>query len=322
MTENKPILLHRAIIASFVLLLTITSISLQAQNNSFTLTQVKAYPFPTDLTSSNEGSKIAWAFNEEGKRNIYVAEGPTFTSRRLTSYLNDDGQALSSISISNTGKWVVYIRGGDFGSNWDDALPVNPTFATTLPKVQIWSILFTGGEPILLGEGESPIISPDGTKVVFTKSGQIWMIDIDGSAPAEKIFTARGSNDQPNWSPDGSKLAFRSNRGDHSFIGIYKDAENPIAWMAPSFYRDHTPRWSPDSRRIAFIRQSGRGGVPQPVLEARHNPWKIMIGDLATEKAIEISSFDLGNADFVDVGCGKGKVILVWKKYFSHLLQY
>jgi SAM-dependent methyltransferase len=44
--------------------------------------------------------------------------------------------------------------------------------------------------------------------------------------------------------------------------------------------------------------------------------WTSIIKE-ATEKAIEISSFDLTNADFIDVGCGKGKVLLVWKKYFS-----
>jgi hypothetical protein len=124
------------LIASILILSTVHQ-SLQAQNKSFTLKQVKSYPFPTGLTASAEGSKIAWASNEEGKRNIYVAEGPKFESRRLTSYLKDDGQALSSVSISRTGERIVYIRGGDFGSNWNDALPVNPTFAPEPPEVQI-----------------------------------------------------------------------------------------------------------------------------------------------------------------------------------------
>ena len=109
---------YLALIVVSILISSTAHQSLQAQNKSFTLQQVKSYPFPSGLTASAEGSRIAWAFNEEGKRNIYVAEGPKFESRRLTSYLNDDGQALSSVSISRTGERIVYIRGGDFGSNW------------------------------------------------------------------------------------------------------------------------------------------------------------------------------------------------------------
>ncbi len=278
---------YSSFIVITILMLTAACQSTRAQKNSFTLQQIKSYPFPTGLTASAEGSRIAWAFNEEGKRNIYVAEGPDFEARRLTSYLDDDGQALSSVTISSKGEWVVYIRGGDFGSNWDDALPVNPTFDPEPPKVRIWSIPFSGGDPVLLGDGESPVISPDGKKVAFTRARQIWITNIDGSSSAEKMFTARGTNNQPRWSPDGSKLAFRSNRGDHSFIGIYQDKHTPVSWISPSFNRDHTARWSPDGEGITFIRQPGRGGVPQTILEGHHNPWKIMIAEVATGKARE-----------------------------------
>ena len=43
------------------------------------------------------------ALNERGLRNIYVAEGPDFTPKRLTNYLEDDGQELTSVSLSADG---------------------------------------------------------------------------------------------------------------------------------------------------------------------------------------------------------------------------
>ena len=275
------------LVKSFLIIIVLTFLTspILAQ---FTMEQIKSYPFPTNLTASSTGSRIAWAFNEQGQRNIYVAEGPEFETRRLTSYLKDDGQAISSLSISADGNWLVYIRGGDFGSNWDDALPVNPSFDPEPPKVQIWSIEFDGGEPQLLGEGESPVISPGSDKVVFTKSSHLWITSIDGSEAAKKLFDARGNNGQPQWSPDGKKIAFRSNRGDHSFIGVYTDPETPIQWISPSFNRDYSPRWSPDGTRLVFIRQPGRGGSPEAYLEPRHNPWKIMIGDLTSGNSTEI----------------------------------
>lgn len=261
---------------------------LKAQRQDFTMKEVKSYPFPSSLTTAATGTYIAWTLNEEGLRNVYVAKGPDYEPRRLTSYLKDDGQALSSLSISPDGQWCVYIRGGDFGSNWDDALPVNPSFNPRPPKVQIWSVPFNGGTPVLLGEGENLVISPGSDEVAFVKSGQIWRVPIDGSEKAIKIFTARGRNDSPQWSPDGTKLLFRSDRKDHSFIGIFRDINSPVTWIDPSFNMDSSPRWSMDGEHLVFIRQPGRGGTIDSIMAPRHNPWKIMTADVSTGKTRKV----------------------------------
>src|ERR1700752_4819636 len=125
----------------------------QKAAQSFTLEQIKAYPFPNELTSSATGSRIAWAFDERGARNVWVAEGPDFKARRLTNYQTDDGQELTRLSVSSDGKYVVYVRGGDHGSNWESSVGVNPMMSATQAKVQIFSIPFAGGEPKLLAEG-------------------------------------------------------------------------------------------------------------------------------------------------------------------------
>ena len=237
----------------FVLFLFISNLSYSQPD--FTLDQIKSYPFPNELTGSSEKSRIAWAFDEEGKRNVYVAEGPSFIARRLTSYMDDTGQELSSVSISSDGNWIVYIRGGDFGSNWDDELPVNPTFNPDPPKVQIWSIPFSGGDPIMIDEGINPVISPLSDQIAYIKEGQIWVSSIDGEGESKKLFHSRGRNGSHSWSPDGSKIAFVSYRGDRSFIGVYKDEKSKIKWINPSFDRDTSPRWSPDGNKLVYIRQ-------------------------------------------------------------------
>ena len=257
---------------------------LTIQSQNFTLDQIKSYPFPNELTGSLQSSRIAWAFDEEGLRNIYVAEGPKYVSRKLTGYMEDTGQELSSVSISADGNWVIYIRGGDFGSNWDDELPVNPTFEPFPPKVQIWSVPFNGGDPILIDEGTGPVISPNSDKIAFIKSGQIWVSPIDGEGEPTKLFHSRGTNGSQVWSPDGEKLAFRSNRGDHSFIGIY-EKEQSIVWIDPSYDKDSSPRWSLDGKNLVFIRQPGSGGVPDSILAARHNPWKILRANAKSGKS-------------------------------------
>ncbi|HZI60459.1 MAG TPA: prolyl oligopeptidase family serine peptidase [Pyrinomonadaceae bacterium] len=249
---------------------------------SFTMEQIKSYPFPNELTAAGTGSRIAWAFNERGLRNVWVAEGPDFKARRLTNYTVDDGQELTSLAISDDGKYVVYVRGGDHGSNFDSSAPVNPGLSTTQTRVQIWSVPFAGGEPKMIGDGDEPVISPKSDRVAFVKERAIWTVPVDGSTAAKRLFFARGECGSPEWSPDGSRLAFVSSRGDHWFIGVYTNDSTPIVYLSPSTGRDSSPRWSPDGKRIAFVRRPGTGGAPEPILEQRPQAWSIWTAEAAT----------------------------------------
>jgi hypothetical protein len=45
---------------------------------------------------------------------------------------------------------------------------------------------------------------------------------------AMRLFFDHGKDGSPVWSADGTRLAFVSGRDDHSFIGIYASAEQPL----------------------------------------------------------------------------------------------
>ncbi|HEX6135729.1 MAG TPA: prolyl oligopeptidase family serine peptidase [Longimicrobiales bacterium] len=281
----------RSLATALTLSLTLASSgALSAQ--TFTMEQVKSYPFPNELAAAATGSRIAWAMNEEGRRNIYVAEGPDWRARKLTSYDADDGQVLTRVQLSPDGRWVVYRRGGD-DANWDQdewgLAAVNASSMPVQPKIQLWSVPFEGGAPRVLAEGgDGPVISPGSAAVLFERNRQIWTVPIDGSAQATQLFFARGSNGGVQYSPDGTRIAFVSSRNTHALIGIYQDSATPITWIAPSTDRDGSPRWSPDGGRIAFVRRAGSGGPPQPVLERRHQRWAIWTADARTGDAREL----------------------------------
>ena len=205
------------------------AIAQQPSPRSFTVDQILGFPSPENLTASPVGSTIAWTFNERGVRNIYVADAPGFEPRRITPYGEDDGQELTQLSFSKNGKTIVYVRGGDHGSNRPGEAPPDPSGSPVQPKIQVWSVPTAGGTPKLIGEGDDPVLSPDGERVAFVKDRRIWIAPIDGSKPAQQAFFARGNNESPAWSPDGRTLAFVSNRGDHSFIGLFTP-DQPIRY--------------------------------------------------------------------------------------------
>jgi dipeptidyl aminopeptidase/acylaminoacyl peptidase len=252
----------------------------QAASRSFTVDQILNFPSPDNLVASPVGSAIAWTFNERGVRNIFVANAPAFEAKRVTAYTDDDGQELTQLSFSRDGKTIVYVRGGDHGSNRGGDGPPNPAELPVQPKIQIWSVAATGGQPKLIGEGDSPAVSPESDRVAFVRNRQIWIAPIDGSKQPQQFFYNRGSSESPTWSPDGKTLAFVSNRTDHSFIGLFTP-DQPIRFISPSTSRDSQPVWSVDGRKLAFLRQPGTGGAPRPPLARTDSPWEVMVSDVS-----------------------------------------
>lgn len=253
---------------------------------SVTLEQLMSAPFPENLTAAKTGNRIAWTFNQEGKRNIWVAEGPSFTARRLTAYLEDSGEPLSELTFSDDGNSIVYVRGE--GKNAAGQFP-NPTSNPAGTEQAVWSIAWSGGDPKRIDSGASPKISAKGA-VAYVRDGQIWIAPLDGGERPRQIIV-RGQNHSQEWSPDGSQLVFVSTRTDHSFIGIYDAAVKTIRFVSPTVDTDSDPVWSLDGRRIAFVRRPAEprdtpsGYFLQP---DKPHPWAIWIAEKSGDSAHEI----------------------------------
>lgn len=80
-----------------------------------------------------------------------------------------------------------------------------------IPEVLVYDLL----------QASDPGMSPDGERVVYGRtitdreSGQaashLWLCDIDGGKPRQLTYTGK-QNGRARWSPDGTRLAFVSDR--------------------------------------------------------------------------------------------------------------
>jgi dipeptidyl aminopeptidase/acylaminoacyl peptidase len=252
-----------------------------------TIERITSAPFPSQMVAAPKGSAVAWVYNERGARNVWLAERHErgYVSRRLTVYTGDAGLDINELTWSADARKLFYTLGGD-----DNGLSaVNPLSLPSGPRAgEVWSVGVDGAEPKRVAAGTDPNPSPGGDALVFISSGQPFLLRTEQAGEAEPLFRDQGQVVQLAWSPDGSKLAFVSQRTRHSIVGVFDLAKKSITWMSPGIDADRSPTWSPDGHRLAFIRAEW-DELPTYVV-AHHDglPFEIWVGDADSGQASRV----------------------------------
>lgn len=263
---------------TFIVLMTPLFIYAQGE---FTLTQVMGASFPSELTASSESDLLAWVSNANGVRNIYLSDSKA-SVRQLTDYDADDGQSLSNLLFTAGNNYLIYSRGS--APNRNGEVP-NPRSYVHPAKRELYKINLSDNTTEPLAEGHSPTLSADGHLLSYIHKGQVYLIDLMKDQEPQQIFSIRGSVSDLTWSPDGQRLAFVSNRKDHSYIGIYNRLDATITYLAPGVDFDTDPMWSPDSRHIVFLKRPREADYVIFFAHKSGLPWSICIGDTHTGQA-------------------------------------
>jgi Tol biopolymer transport system component len=167
---------------------------------------------------------------------IAVIDLVTSTVHRLT----DDPATLdSNPAWSPDGSQIAFSLGPEMGPNHIYVMNADGTDVRQL----------TDGSD----SDRNPAWSPDGTRIAFARSGEVYVMDTDGSNVTAVTALAAESAPSPAWSPDGSQIALDVD-GAIYVMTVNGTGLRRLSPELPKGVLDQHPSWSPDGTQIAFSR--------------------------------------------------------------------
>ena len=106
------------------------------------------------------------------------------------------------------------------------------------------------------GSAFRPTVSRKGDKLAYSSSStnvKIWRRNLlHPEAPAVELVPSSRAQYDPEYSPDGKRIAFVSERSGVPGIWISSDDGSDLVQISNSHDRSGNPQWSPDGKRVAF----------------------------------------------------------------------
>lgn len=129
-----------------------------------------------------------------------------------------------------------------------------------------------------------PAPSPDGSEIAFVSGGDIWTVPATGGE-ARLLVSHEADEARPLYAPDGTRLAFVSNRAGDDDLYVLDLASGQVTRLTYGDAAEELDAWSPDGQWIFFAdgrhdpgghpdiwRIRAGGGTPMPLLADEYSP--------------------------------------------------
>src|SRR3954466_5025978 len=138
------------------------------------------------------------------------------------------------------------------------------------------------------------------------KRTHLWVVDATSGASTQITSGDDWNDSDPQWSPDGSRIAFVSDRtgkafdmGHNTDVWVIAAAGGPLTKISDHPGGDTSPRWSPDGQTIAFLSAVPEKSHPKIWLAPFHSASNVAQGRPATPPASKLAA---DNVDLIPSG--------------------
>jgi eukaryotic-like serine/threonine-protein kinase len=205
---------------------------------------------------SPDGKQLAFSREDDGYRNIFIKNLETGNERQVTHTASDNIHP----AWSPDGSQLLFVRANQ------------PQGKIGLSDIYGW---FSGGdvwkldldtmiENKIIDNAYNPTYSPDGKWIAIDASWagprRLWLVDERGRNPRQlsSDISEAVVHTNPEWSPDGMKIAFQHIEGTKRDIRMLDRSTEEVVWITDDFFLNVQPCWSATGYEIFF--SSYRGG--------------------------------------------------------------
>ena len=224
----------------------------------------------TNLTDDNANRKdVSPELSRDGSQIVFVRHYSKGATRLMVVKTNGSGLMdvtptsietgnIAEPSWSPDGRQIVFSANGD--GNYE-LFVLDLTSGTT-------NRLTSTSAPV---QNVDPAWSPTGKAIAFSRSGlastsasaSIWQLRLDStSSPTRLTKTSSGAGDvSPDYSPDGTQIAFSSDRAGNSDVYILDLRSFALMKLTTTKDRDVQPSYAPDGTALVYV--SNRSGATE-----------------------------------------------------------